>query len=173
MCRYFRIRTEIIPLYLKILFNELNFSGEYISESMTFVSFSPFSNMSLNFSGDYRSRIPKWTFISWTLEKLWNQRFLIFRSRWPLSTFLHSPICLWTSVENIGVESRNEPSFRGLSKNYETKGFWFFGADDLCQLFSILQYVFELQWRISESNRWPPACKAGALAIWANPPLQF
>ncbi len=26
-------------------------------------------------------------------------------------------------------------------------------------------------WRISESNRWPPACKAGALASWANPPL--
>ncbi len=25
-------------------------------------------------------------------------------------------------------------------------------------------------WRISESNRWPPACKAGALASWANPP---
>ena len=27
-------------------------------------------------------------------------------------------------------------------------------------------------WRISESNRWPPACKAGALASWANPPFQ-
>ena len=26
------------------------------------------------------------------------------------------------------------------------------------------------KWRISESNRWPPACKAGALASWANPP---
>ena len=26
-------------------------------------------------------------------------------------------------------------------------------------------------WRISESNRWPPACKAGALASWANPPF--
>jgi hypothetical protein len=25
-------------------------------------------------------------------------------------------------------------------------------------------------WRISDSNRWPPACKAGALASWANPP---
>ena len=24
-------------------------------------------------------------------------------------------------------------------------------------------------WRITDSNRWPPACKAGALAIWANP----
>ena len=25
-------------------------------------------------------------------------------------------------------------------------------------------------WRISESNRWPSACKADALANWANPP---
>ena len=25
-------------------------------------------------------------------------------------------------------------------------------------------------WRISESNRWPLACKANALANWANPP---
>ena len=25
-------------------------------------------------------------------------------------------------------------------------------------------------WRITDSNRWPPACKAGALANWANPP---
>ncbi len=27
-----------------------------------------------------------------------------------------------------------------------------------------------LKWRISESNRWPSACKADALANWANPP---
>ena len=38
------------------------------------------------------------------------------------------------------------------------------------------QYVNERlflseSWRISESNRWPPACKAGALASWANPPI--
>lgn len=28
-------------------------------------------------------------------------------------------------------------------------------------------------WRITESNRWPPACKAGALASWANSPIFF
>ena len=28
-------------------------------------------------------------------------------------------------------------------------------------------------WRITESNRWPPACKAGALASWANPPFIY
>ena len=27
-------------------------------------------------------------------------------------------------------------------------------------------------WRISESNRWPSACKADALANWANPPCK-
>ena len=27
------------------------------------------------------------------------------------------------------------------------------------------------RWRITDSNRWPPACKAGALASWANPPV--
>jgi hypothetical protein len=26
-------------------------------------------------------------------------------------------------------------------------------------------------WRIRESNPWPPECKSGALANWANPPI--
>ena len=30
-----------------------------------------------------------------------------------------------------------------------------------------------LKWRITDSNRWPPACKAGALASWANPPIKL
>ena len=38
--------------------------------------------------------------------------------------------------------------------------------------FIIINYIqlITKSWRISESNRWPPACKAGALASWANPP---
>ena len=28
------------------------------------------------------------------------------------------------------------------------------------------------EWRIRESNPWPPACKAGALANWANSPCK-
>ena len=47
----------------------------------------------------------------------------------------------------------------------------------LITIFSIklwCQRTFDIllisMWRISESNRWPPACKAGALASWANPP---
>ena len=29
---------------------------------------------------------------------------------------------------------------------------------------------FQILWRITDSNRWPSACKADALASWANPP---
>lgn len=29
------------------------------------------------------------------------------------------------------------------------------------------------RWRIRESNPWPPACKAGALANWANSPCKW
>ena len=36
-------------------------------------------------------------------------------------------------------------------------------------LFSFFTFPL-LEWRITDSNRWPPACKAGALASWANPP---
>ena len=35
----------------------------------------------------------------------------------------------------------------------------------------LVRWLSSLLWRISESNRWPPACKAGALASWANPPF--
>ena len=31
--------------------------------------------------------------------------------------------------------------------------------------------IIKTEWRITDSNRWPPACKAGALASWANPPI--
>ena len=34
-----------------------------------------------------------------------------------------------------------------------------------------VRFISRLElWRITDSNRWPPACKAGALASWANPP---
>ena len=43
---------------------------------------------------------------------------------------------------------------------------WFSSAD-----ISIGIVLKNVWWRISESNRLPPACKAGALAKWANPPF--
>ena len=40
--------------------------------------------------------------------------------------------------------------------------------------YSLMSYLIWKElifwWRISESNRWPSACKADALANWANPP---
>ena len=42
------------------------------------------------------------------------------------------------------------------------------------ELFNLWSFLFlkdhSREWRITDSNRWPPACKAGALASWANPP---
>ena len=39
--------------------------------------------------------------------------------------------------------------------------------------FSMQTYLLSNQWwRITDSNRWPSACKADALASWANPPFQ-
>ena len=32
------------------------------------------------------------------------------------------------------------------------------------------RFFILLLWRITDSNRWPSACKADALASWANPP---
>ena len=32
---------------------------------------------------------------------------------------------------------------------------------------------FQRWWRITDSNRWPSACKADALASWANPPRGY
>ena len=32
------------------------------------------------------------------------------------------------------------------------------------------RFSFQRLWRITDSNRWPSACKADALASWANPP---
>ena len=35
------------------------------------------------------------------------------------------------------------------------------------------RFFILLLWRITDSNRWPSACKADALASWANPPSFF
>ena len=33
--------------------------------------------------------------------------------------------------------------------------------------------IIKTEWRITDSNRWPSACKADALASWANPPRGY
>ncbi len=35
------------------------------------------------------------------------------------------------------------------------------------------RFSFQRSWRITDSNRWPSACKADALASWANPPRGY
>ena len=35
------------------------------------------------------------------------------------------------------------------------------------------RFSFQRWWRITDSNRWPSACKADALASWANPPRGY
>ena len=49
------------------------------------------------------------------------------------------------------------------------------GMNDITIILTINQEILSFEnfkmWRITESNRWPPACKAGALASWANPPI--
>ena len=39
-----------------------------------------------------------------------------------------------------------------------------------CFIMSKIVSLFQRSWRITDSNRWPSACKADALASWANPP---
>ena len=46
---------------------------------------------------------------------------------------------------------------------------WRVKREELIFHFSFFTFLL-LEWRITDSNRWPPACKAGALASWANPP---
>ena len=49
----------------------------------------------------------------------------------------------------------------------------FLYRDTKCSAVELISYIIFtcFLWRITDSNRWPPACKAGALASWANPPL--
>ena len=69
-----------------------------------------------------------------------------------------------------------------MSKNFEILKKPLADVKDLNPMYSLVtvtsfyilllntQPLSQKKWRISESNRWPPACKAGALASWANPP---
>ena len=48
-----------------------------------------------------------------------------------------------------------------------------FACVNMSKIYLEYRYLIKsmfLVWRITDSNRWPPACKAGALASWANPP---
>jgi hypothetical protein len=58
-----------------------------------------------------------------------------------------------------------------MSKNALLRRFEYWDLRPTCVFVSYLTSHISLAlWRITDSNRWPPACKAGALASWANPP---
>ena len=65
------------------------------------------------------------------------------------------PICQWTS-----------PSWTWWLSDFRT-----LRIDDLITKLFLVSNPLQDSWRITDSNRWPPACKAGALASWANPPF--
>ena len=83
---------------------------------------------------------------------------LITFSCFSINSFL--PICQWTlytRILSINVDmlrTRTAIKCKSYSPFYR------------CFLFPLWTL-----WRISESNRWPLACKASALANWANPPI--
>ena len=78
------------------------------------------------------------------------------------STYLNMypvPICQWTfskCCSRSSCAAPQNPILKVLSVENTTPWAW-----------------WPPWWRISESNRWPPACKAGALASWANPPYGY
>ena len=47
---------------------------------------------------------------------------------------------------------------------------WDLRLEDLQFTSEITNQKSRSEWRITDSNRWPSACKADALASWANPP---
>ena len=73
----------------------------------------------------------------------------------------------------IGTFIKNVPLVYSLACVNMSKIFWSEEwrekSEELIFHFSFFTFLL-LEWRITDSNRWPPACKAGALASWANPP---
>ena len=73
-------------------------------------------------------------------------------ARHNVSRILYFPICQWT-FPNLKI-------------------WWWANLKMNLQILKSINPQIR-SWRISESNRWPPACKAGALASWANPPFEI
>jgi hypothetical protein len=95
-----------------------------------------------------------------------------FPSVWPKVAYLDGPTTRRKRSDNEkrpGFESTlKTPSLSYHFNNLTHRSYW----SMVSTTFSLPLSAFQLSalWRISESNRWPPACKAGALASWANPP---
>ena len=58
----------------------------------------------------------------------------------------------------------------GINNGMSAFNFTFFWSHHVKERCFNYKTIIKTEWRITDSNRWPPACKAGALASWANPP---
>ena len=95
------------------------------------------------------------------LRRLWEPRHSPYALNYFLSNFPIKDIVLILMTNSV-VFSFN------MSKN-----FWGFPVNWSGRMFLTLTPILKLtpsSWRIRESNPWPPACRAGALANWANSP---
>ena len=89
----------------------------------------------------------------------------------------HAPLLTFfqTFYSHTGIDLGN--CFRLSILHIRTRTVWYI----LLALTKILLFVhhvkdrfsFQREWRITDSNRWPSACKADALASWANPPRGY
>ena len=78
-----------------------------------------------------------------------------------LVTFLKMSLYFWYSCYSFKM-SKN-----GMNFGFRVVDFEFYRSE-ITNPYSAIHL-----WRISDSNRWPPACKASALASWANPPIHI
>ena len=113
-----------------------------------------FTNMSMNFSSVYSSH--SFQNGSFCLVMKTSDNVII---RWFLDLKIWRWILLFNQFITTIISILSAISFDNCSFN-------FYSVHNRRKMLR-LYYV----WRISESNRWPPACKAGALASWANPPF--
>jgi hypothetical protein len=83
----------------------------------------------------------------------------------------YTPQCGWQSFSDKSVDGVPVSSCRSLLPRLAPSLNFPWTQPVHVSLSLFFTFFFHLAWwRISESNRWPPACKAGALASWANPP---
>ena len=58
----------------------------------------------------------------------------------------------------------------GINNELSAFNFTFFWSHHVKERCFNYKTIIKTEWRITDSNRWPSACKADALASWANPP---
>ena len=87
----------------------------------------------------------------------------------PLLTFFQTFYpCIGIGGESLPTANIAYPNTYGLIYTFSSYFLFYF-----LYIMSKIVSLFQRLWRITDSNRWPSACKADALASWANPPKEF